>query len=74
MKQFKGKRVLITGGASGIGKIMVRLLLEQEAKVIIWDVNQSKMDDWLMDEPTEEEVRNKMVNNELTNKAKQTFD
>jgi len=44
MKQFKGKRVLVTGGASGIGKIMVRLLLEQEAKVIIWDVNQSKME------------------------------
>lgn len=42
---MKGKTVLITGGASGIGKIMVRLFLEREAKVIIWDINQSKIDD-----------------------------
>lgn len=40
MKELKGKTVLITGGASGIGKIMVRLMLERQAKVIIWDVNQ----------------------------------
>ena len=44
MIQMKGKTVLITGGASGIGKIMARLLLEREAKVIIWDIDQSKMD------------------------------
>jgi all-trans-retinol dehydrogenase (NAD+) len=43
MIQMKGKTVLITGGASGIGKIMARLLLEREAKVIIWDIDQSKM-------------------------------
>ncbi len=45
MKHLKGKTVLITGGASGIGKIMVRLVLERNAKVIFWDINQSKIDE-----------------------------
>lgn len=46
---MKGKTVLITGGASGIGKIMVRLFLEREAKVIIWDINQSKIDETILE-------------------------
>lgn len=37
--KLKDKTVLITGGASGIGKIMSRLMLERSAKVIIWDIN-----------------------------------
>lgn len=45
MKKLEGKTVLITGGASGIGKIMVRLMLERKAKVIIWDINQEKLDE-----------------------------
>ena len=45
MKDFKGKRVLITGGASGIGKIMGRLFLEKDAILILWDINQSKIDE-----------------------------
>lgn len=44
MKNLKDKIVLITGGASGIGKIMVRLMLERNAKVIIWDINQKSID------------------------------
>ena len=37
---LKGKTVLITGGASGIGKIMGRICLEKEvAHLVIWDVN-----------------------------------
>ncbi|PZX53087.1 short-subunit dehydrogenase [Algoriphagus ratkowskyi] len=44
MKDLAGKLVLITGGASGIGKIMVRLMLERKAKVIIWDINQASID------------------------------
>lgn len=44
MKNLQSKTILITGGASGIGKIMVRLLLERKAKVIIWDINQESID------------------------------
>ena len=44
MKDLKGKIVLITGGASGIGKIMTRLMLERQAKVVIWDIDQASID------------------------------
>lgn len=41
---FQNRKVLITGGASGIGKIMVRKALERGAShVIIWDVNADGM-------------------------------
>ena len=44
MTKIKGKNVLITGGASGIGKIMGRMVLEKGAKsLIIWDVNLQSM-------------------------------
>ncbi len=40
MTQIKNKSILITGGASGIGKIMTRICLEKGAKnVIVWDLN-----------------------------------
>ena len=39
MSELKNKTILITGGASGIGKIMSRLSLARKAKVIIWDIN-----------------------------------
>ncbi len=45
MKNLADKTVLITGGASGIGKIMVRLMLERKAKVIIWDIDQMKIEE-----------------------------
>lgn len=47
MKITKGKRVLITGGASGIGKIMGRLALQHGAELIIWDINQPKINETL---------------------------
>lgn len=47
MKNLQSKTVLITGGASGMGKIMVRLMLERKAKVIIWDINQESIDQTL---------------------------
>ncbi|TLP79113.1 SDR family oxidoreductase [Maribacter sp. ACAM166] len=40
MDNFKNKIALITGGASGIGEIMARLLMERDATVIIWDINE----------------------------------
>lgn len=45
MTQWEDKTVLITGGASGIGKIMARILLERKAKLIIWDINPQKMEE-----------------------------
>src|SRR5690554_43759 len=43
--KFSGKAVLITGGASGIGKIMGRKALERGAKaLIIWDINEEGID------------------------------
>ena len=42
--KIKSANVLITGGASGIGKIMGRIVLEKGAKsLIIWDVNQDSL-------------------------------
>lgn len=45
MSTLKGKRVLITGGASGIGKLMGRLALERGAKLILWDINTTQLEE-----------------------------
>ena len=47
MTKLKNKTILITGGASGIGKIMSRLSLEKNAKVIIWDINTQNIENTL---------------------------
>lgn len=45
MSKFAAKRVLITGGASGIGRIMGRMALEHGAEVlIVWDINRENLD------------------------------
>lgn len=42
---IKGTNVLITGGASGIGRIMGRICLEKRASnLIVWDINQANID------------------------------
>lgn len=42
---IKGTNVLITGGASGIGRIMGRICLEKGASnLIVWDINQANTD------------------------------
>ena len=43
MKSFLGKNVLITGGASGIGRLMALDLLDEGVTVIIWDINKENM-------------------------------
>ena len=41
MSKIKGSTVLITGGASGIGRIMGRIALEKGVRqLIIWDINE----------------------------------
>jgi len=47
MYYFTKKRVLITGAASGIGKLMGRMVLEQGATLIIWDLNPDAIDQTL---------------------------
>jgi len=39
MKNIQNKVILITGGGSGIGKLMAFAFAEKQANVIIWDIN-----------------------------------
>ena len=46
MGKFNDKRVLITGGASGIGRLMGAMALDRGASIlVIWDINQQSIDD-----------------------------
>ena len=50
---FKDQIAIVTGGADGIGRSIVRMLVENGANVVIFDVNEEKMKDvakTLMDE------------------------
>lgn len=44
MKEFSGKVAVVTGGASGIGRSLVKELLAAGAKVVIADVEQKALD------------------------------
>ncbi|MFI3286178.1 MAG: SDR family oxidoreductase [Rikenellaceae bacterium] len=44
MSKFKNKTILITGGCSGIGLIMARKSLERGGNVVVWDINQTAID------------------------------
>lgn len=45
MSEIRGRTVLVTGGASGIGRLMGRRFLEEgAARLVIWDVQQAAMD------------------------------
>lgn len=44
MTKIKNNCVLITGGASGIGRLMGRMSLEKEARcLVIWDINEESI-------------------------------
>ena len=44
MSDFKNKRVLITGAASGIGRGMAQTFAAEGAHLILWDINQEGLD------------------------------
>lgn len=43
MNDFKGKVAVVTGGASGIGKALVRALLAEGARVVVGDVEEKAL-------------------------------
>lgn len=46
MTKFKDNCVLITGGGSGIGRLMGKMALQKGAKcLVIWDINEQNMQD-----------------------------
>ena len=48
MKSVKGKTVLITGGAMGMGRLFAeRAIAEQASAVVLWDVNEAALNDTL---------------------------
>jgi len=56
-----GTRVLITGGASGIGKLMGRMLLKKGIRLIIWDIDKITLDETLSELQSEGEVHAMIV-------------
>jgi meso-butanediol dehydrogenase / (S,S)-butanediol dehydrogenase / diacetyl reductase len=51
MNGLKGKRVLITGGASGIGKATVKRFLDEEAQVVVFDRDNAGLEKLLKEYP-----------------------
>ena len=44
MSEIAGRRVLITGAASGLGLLLARKMAASGAHVILWDVNAAGLD------------------------------
>ena len=44
-KSFRNQVVLITGGASGIGRRMALEFAQQGAKLVLWDIHQGRLDE-----------------------------
>ena len=53
LKSFKGKLVLITGGAGGVGRELALRFARIGAKICLWDLNAEAL------KRTAEEIRNK---------------
>lgn len=45
MKDIRGQVALVTGGASGIGRLVTLALAERGAKVVAWDLNEAGLRD-----------------------------
>ncbi len=43
MYDLAGETMLITGGAMGMGRLFLQRTVVDEARVVIWDVNQAAM-------------------------------
>ncbi|KAL1498161.1 hypothetical protein ABEB36_009004 [Hypothenemus hampei] len=43
LKSLRGRIILVTGGAGGVGQELVLRLVRYKAKVIVWDVNEKAM-------------------------------
>jgi len=50
-QSLAGKRVVITGGASGIGLATVRRFIDEQARVVIFDYNQVALDEAVKNNP-----------------------
>jgi all-trans-retinol dehydrogenase (NAD+) len=44
MSEIAGRHVLVTGGASGIGRLMARKLAARGARISLWDIDREKLD------------------------------
>ncbi len=63
MKRLKNKITVITGGAQGIGKATVKKFAEEDATVIIWDVNEEKANNTIAElKSTSEKIEFQKVN------------
>ncbi len=56
MRGLQNKRVLITGGASGIGAATVKRFIEEKSKVVIFDLNQEACNQIRLELPEIKEV------------------
>ena len=43
MTSFRNKNILITGGASGIGRLMGKYMAQKGGTIILWDINKKAL-------------------------------
>ena len=74
MTKIKGNCILITGGASGIGRIMGRKALEMGARqLVIWDINQENIESTKQELKSLGNVKGYRIDISDTNAVAETF-